>query len=182
MEWNASPEIMSKIRASIARARADAPLFKILAEDFPRDCSHLPISGGWGYTRPDAIVFIRSQFPVPGAIDFVSLERHIAQKIIYEELIIFRPKEARFSGINLELSAQHLIEDGIRKYDHLEFVIKCWSDFHWNLLKAEWEENDFGKRLGFDGEAHASKRSASEVTYERDFWFEITDVFNRPSA
>jgi hypothetical protein len=182
MEWSASPELMAQIRATIAPVRTDALLSKVLAEDFPRDCSHLPISGGWGYTKPDAIVFIRNQFSIPAAIDFVSLEHHIAQKIIYEELIIFRPKEGRFSGINLKLKGQHLIRDDHRKYDHLEFGITCWSDFHWNLLKAEWEENDFGKSTRFDAEAHASKRITSEITYDRDFWFDITDVFNHISA
>jgi hypothetical protein len=176
VEWNLSTELIGRIRASIAPVRTDASLSKVLAEDFPRDCSRLPVSGGWGYTKSDAIAFVRNQFQIPGAIDFVSLEHFIAQKIIFEELIIFRPKEARFSGINLKLNAQHLIEDDHLKYDHLEFGITCWSDYHWNLLKAEWEENDFGMRPGFDGEAHASKRKASEIKYERDFWFEITDV------
>jgi hypothetical protein len=71
MEWNTSPEMMAETRASIVPVRTDAALRKVLAEDFPRDCSNLPISGGWGYTRADAITFIRDQFPFPQMVDFV---------------------------------------------------------------------------------------------------------------
>jgi hypothetical protein len=27
--------------------------------------------------------------------------------------------------------------------------------------------------------SHAAKRNASQVTYEREFWFDISEVFNR---
>jgi hypothetical protein len=182
MEWNASPEMIAEIRASIAPVRTGAALCKVLAEDFSRDCSNLPISGGWGYTQTDAIVFIRDQFPVTTKVNFIPVEYHIAQKIIYEELIIFRPKDYLFSGIAMELIRQSLIEDHHRKYDHLEFLITCWSDWHWEQLKKEWEANDFGRRPGFDGESHATKRIASQVRYERDFWFDISDVFDRVST
>ena|SRR5271165_4867429 len=89
------------------------------------------------------------------------------------------PKEYRFSGIAMNLNVQNLVEDGERKYDRLEFSIICWSDWHWDQLRKEWEENEFGKHPGFDGRAHASKRNASQVKYEREFWFDISEVFNR---
>jgi hypothetical protein len=177
--WNASADLMAKILASIQPIQTNKPLREVLTQDFPRDCSNLPISGGWGYTQSDAIVFVRNQFLIPTAPDFVPLEYHIAQKIIYEELIIFRPKDDRFSGINLQLNAQKMIEDVGRKYDVLQFNISCWSDWHWDQLKQEWEENDFGVRPGFDRDAHALKRDSSQVRYQREFWFDITDVFER---
>jgi hypothetical protein len=189
MEWNAIPELIAEIRDSIAPVQTDGSLRKVLAEDFPRDCSDLPISGGWGYTQPTAIVFIRSQFSAPSKADFVPLEYHIAQKIIYEELIISRPKNYKFSGISMKLQHQTLTKDP--KHDHLEFLISCWSDWHWEQLKKEWEANDSGMRRlmalsgmrpGFDAEAHHRKRIASQVSYERDFWFDISDVFDRASA
>jgi hypothetical protein len=66
---------------------------------------------------------------------------------------------------------------GERKYDVLDLSITCWSDLHWNQLKQEWEENDLGMRHGFDREAHAAKHDASQVKYERQLWFDITEVF-----
>ena len=122
-------------------------------------------------------MFVRDQLSVP--TDFASLECHIVRKIIYEELIIHRPEDYRFSGIDLQLIVQRLIKDSERRYDLLKFNISCWSDWHWDQLKQEWEENDFGKRPGFDREAHAAKRDASRVRYEREFWFDITEVFYR---
>ncbi len=93
MRGDARPELMVEILASIAPVRTDTALAQVLAEDFPHDCSNPPISGGWGYSQGDAIVFIRSQFRLSTMPDYVPLEYHILQKIIYEELIIFRPKE-----------------------------------------------------------------------------------------
>lgn len=146
-------------------------------EDFSRDCLNLPITGGWGYAKADAIVFVRNEFSPPQAArDFVPLEYHIIQKIIYEELIIFRPKDFKFSGIDMTRDAQRTIQDGNRKYDVLECTVTCWSDWHWEQLKQEWTDNDFGEHPRFSKEAHAAKRTASQVSYERQFWFDITDV------
>jgi hypothetical protein len=179
--WDASPELMEKIRASIKPVRTDQSLRLVLAEDFPSDCANLPIAGGWGYVRDDPIIFMRNEFPpIPPRPDFVSLEHHIAQKIIYEELIIFRQKGDRFSGINLKPFEQRLLEFQGRNYDNLHFAVTCWSDRHWEQLKREWEENDFGFFPKFDREAHSSKRDASQVTYNREFWFDITEVFSAP--
>ena len=181
MDWDTSPERMANLRQSIRPILTDIPLRQVLSEDFPRDCWSLPISGGWGYTQPEAIIFVRDQFPKPPpAPDFVGLEYHIAQKIIYEELIIFRAGESRFSGIDMNLKLQRcLTDDDERTYHCLDFIISCWSDFHWDSLKKEWEDNDFGRRPGFDLQGHIAKRHAAQIDYERQFWFDITEVFDR---
>jgi hypothetical protein len=101
VEWDASPEKIAVLHDAIQPISTDAPLRQVLAEDFPKDCAELPISGGWGYSRDEAIIFLRPSFPRSGPPDFVSLEQHIAQKIIYEELIIFQPREARVWTHNL---------------------------------------------------------------------------------
>jgi hypothetical protein len=178
MSWNASPELMRKISASIRSVETEVPLRQALAEDFPKDCADLPISGGWGYTQATAIAFVLSQFSSPiYARNFISLEYHVAQKIIYEELIIFRPEKYRFSGITMDLKRQSLIVSDERKFDRLEFEVACWSDWHWEQLKAEWEANENGQCAGFNLQAHEEKRDASHVRYERELWFDITEVF-----
>jgi hypothetical protein len=178
--WDTSAATMASIRDTIQPIQTDKALCEVLTNDFPRDCSNLPIAGGWGYVQADAIIMVRDEFSSPQAArDFVALEYHIAQKIIYEELIIFRPKDFRFSGIEMKISKQGLrsSEDGSRRYDVLDFAVTCWSDWHWEQLKQEWEENDFGEHPNFSKEAHAGKRSASRIVYERKLWFDITDVF-----
>jgi hypothetical protein len=179
MSWDANPELMSEIYASIQPVETEVPLRQALAEHFPGDCADLPISGGWGYTQATAIVFVLSQFSnAIYARNFVSLEYQVAKKIIYEELIIFRPENYRFSGITMDLKLQSLIGSGERTYDKLEFEVACWSDWHSEQLKAEWEANENGQRAGFNLQAHQAKREASHVRYEREFWFNITEVFD----
>jgi len=75
--FDAPPELMAGILASIKPVQTKKSLRKVLAKDFPRDCSDLPIEGGWGYAKEDAIVFVRSRFPVPATADFVPLEYHL---------------------------------------------------------------------------------------------------------
>jgi hypothetical protein len=179
-KWDTNPAIMANMRASIRPIQTDKPLREVLMEDFPRNCSNLPIAGGWGYAQADAILLVREGFSsAQAARDFVALEYHIAQKIIYEELIIFRPENFRFSGIDMKLVKQRLVssDDGCRNYDALEFSVTCWSDWHWEQLKEEWEENGFGEHPDFSKEAHLAKRDASQMVYERTFWFDITEVF-----
>lgn len=177
MLGDTSPERITYLRQSIRPVVTNIPLQQALSEDFPRDCATLPISGGWGYTQADAIIFVRAKFPRPLIPDFVGLEHHIAQKIIYEELIVFRMADARFSGINMKLKEQTTISDGERKLDCLNFSVACWSDLHWESLKKEWEKNEAGLRSGFDVAGHMAKRDATKIEYARQLWFDITEVF-----
>lgn len=182
VEWDARPELMGEILASIAPVETDAALRDMLARHYPRDCSNLPISGGWGYSESDAIVFVRCLFPIPAIAKFVPLEYHIVQKILYEELIVFRPKNYRFSGITKSLKVQHLVKRDDKIYDRLQFLVSCWTDWHWEQLKQEWESNAFGMAPGFDRTAHTAKREAAQVRYDREFWFDISDVFAPASS
>jgi hypothetical protein len=176
-DWDCSPELMGSLRSSITPIQTDTPLYQVLMEDFPKDCSDLPISGGWGYSQSDAIILVRSKFPSSAAArNFVSLEYHIVEKIVYEELIIFQEKGNGFSGIRFHLDWQALLGEE-RKFDRLDFRISCWSDQHWEWLKENWEQNGFGESIGFDREAHLARREASKIEYTRQFWFDITSVF-----
>jgi hypothetical protein len=78
----------------------------------------------------------------------------------------------------MKLKIQHLVTDGERRYDRIDFAVSCWSDFHWNSLK-EWEDNDSGQRPGFDLNGHNAKRQSAQIDYTRRFWFDISDVFGR---
>jgi hypothetical protein len=148
-DWDCSPELMDKFRSSITPIQTDTPLYQVLMEDFPNDCSNLPISGGWGYSQSDAIILIRSKFPSDvAARDFVSLEYHIVKKIVYQELIVFREEGNRFSGISVDPDRTALLREDERIFDRLDFRIACWRDWHWDWLKQDWEQN--GQRDDFD--------------------------------
>src|SRR5262245_27013580 len=121
MEWDTSPKRMAALQQSIRPILTDVPLRQALSEDFLQDCANLPIAGGWGYTQREAIIFLRQQFPRPSEANFVGLEYHIVQKIIYEEMIIFSAQDDRFSGIDLERKSQELITESNRIYDSHDF-------------------------------------------------------------
>ena len=175
--WNQGPEFLEAIKDHITPVEVGDPLRIWLAEDYPSNCSNLPIGGGWGYTKDDAIIFIRDQFKNPGPPDFVSLEYFLVHKIVYYELINTQDGLNKFSGIDISLSKQGLSSGDDKKYDSLEFNISCYSDLHWALLKYEWETNDNGTRKGFDVDSHFAKKASVQINYQRTFWFDITDVF-----
>lgn len=65
----------------------------MLGEHF-KSISELPIWGGWGYTREDAVIIDRDD-PIVSPdrpFDGVGIEHVFVEKRIYEELIIFQPK------------------------------------------------------------------------------------------
>lgn len=109
MNWECNPAMVREIKASIRAIGTETPLRQILSDHFPKDSSNLPIVGGWGYSKEAAIKFLKS--PSGKKHNFVSLEYHIIQKIIYEELIIFRHENNRFSEIQFDKKHQQLIED-----------------------------------------------------------------------
>ena len=81
----------------------------ILAADF-KSIGEIPIRGGWGYTLEDAVIIDKNDPIVSkgSPFDGVSLEYVFVEKRIYEELIIFRPKDDRFTGINWKLLKQQM--------------------------------------------------------------------------
>ena len=175
-QWDTSERTMAAVRSMIRPIRTDQSLRNVLSEDFPSSSVDMPIGGGWGYTKESAIVFLHDLFPMALQIDIVPIEYHIVRKISYEELIIFQNSEQKFSSIDWQLVNHRRIGDGACLYEALTFEITCWSDFHWEQLKKDWEENDFGRRPGFDLDAHNAKREESRLRYQREFWFDISQV------
>jgi tetratricopeptide (TPR) repeat protein len=158
---------------------------EILAADF-KSIGELPIHGGWGYSREDAVIIDRNDPVVPRGIPFdgVGLEYVFVEKRIYEELIIFRPENDRYSGIRWNLLRQEMKDLGSRQYDILTFEVTALRDEDWEELKAEWEgPNGYGAP-GFDEAAHLQKRDARTVRYVTEYWFDITSFFGLqgPSA
>src|SRR5262245_1324602 len=119
---------------------ADPPR-KVLAEHFKSLDGELPIRGGWGYTREDAVVIDAQDPVVPKNLPFdgVGLEYVFVEKRIHEEMIIFRPPGQKFAGIRWQLLDQALMGEGGRHYDRLRFEITAFPEEAFHRLKAEWE-------------------------------------------
>lgn len=171
MAWDASPELIARLRASIKPLEPATELKSVLAHDFPETCSNLPISGGWGRAKERAIVLV----PSPASQDVSKLEELVAKHIIYEELIVFRPFDDRFNGIIVTVAERRRVANG-SKFDHVRVQVTCWSEAHWQALANEVIKHDQGRAPTFDSAAFVAMREAAKVTYERDFWFDVGKV------
>ena len=139
---------------------------EIFLQDFKID---LPISGAWGYSEQDAVVFddgttkseYFSSFPI------------IVEKRIYEELIIFRSGWDRFSLINWDMVSQQLMQTQAGQYDYLVYNVTGLRDAAADFLQREFEENDGFSDDAEGMEIHIKKRESLTVSYEGHYWFKL---------
>ena len=112
---------------------------EIIADHFQSLRGELPIRGGWGYSQEDAVIIDKNDPTViPGMpFDCVGIEHIFIEKRIYEELIIFRPENDRFTKIQWDLKTQELIEIDNRVYDKLIYSITAWRDRDYEALQKE---------------------------------------------
>lgn len=150
----------------------------ILTADF-KSLGEIPIKGGWGYTLDDAVVIDKSDSVVPKGIPFdgVGLEYIFVEKRIYEELIIFRPENDRYSGIKWNLLEQKSTSHNEKKYDVLKFEVTALPDKDWEELKAEWSGQNGYDSPGFDSVEHMKKRDLRTIRYVAEYWFDITSFY-----
>lgn len=150
----------------------------ILAAHF-RSIGEIPIRGGWGYTIEDPVVIDKNDPIVPKEIPFdgVSLEYVFVEKRIYEELIIFRPENDSFSGIEWKLLKQGLRSYSGRSFDVLTFEVTALPNSVWEDLKAEWEGPKGYCSPGFDADEHMKKRDSLTIRYVTEYYFDITSFY-----
>jgi hypothetical protein len=139
----------------------------------------MPIKGGWGYTKEDAVIIDKNDPVVDPNIPFVGirLEYIFAKYRTCLELITYRKENERFSKIELNLIKQSLIKDESGIYDKLTFEITALHDKDFFELKSEWENNFYLD--SFDKAAHFEKRKAKQIHLKRDFWFEISSFYGQ---
>lgn len=144
-----------------------------------QDGLDLPISGGWGYSKEDAVVINKRDPSVNPRRSFkcVSVERQFVLLRLQLELITALPHSETYADIKWKLIRQSVQVDGQKTYDHLQCEAFALRYVDWLALKAEWEgPNGFGSE-GFDEEAHFKTRKSLTVRFERKYWFEITSFF-----
>ena len=142
---------------------------QVILEDFKED---VPISGGWGYTREDAII-------IASLKTFVSLEYFLVGKRIYEELIIFRKKGTGYAGIKWNRRKQFLRHQDGKDYDCLEVDVTCHKEADWLALKEEYESNNcFEGNPGLK-KVHFERHESLKHYYKTWYWFDITQCFGK---
>jgi hypothetical protein len=156
--------------------RSSESFRRVIAKDFDKD---LPIRGGWGYTRDDAIIIDKYDANLPKGIPTRSpiIERFIIEKRIYEELIIFRKKGDQFNDIKWELLQQRVVQEIEKTFDHLRFRVTGLHDRDWQELKTKWEGPDGYISPHFNRVAHLTEHKRRAVCYETDYWFDISSFF-----
>lgn len=144
------------------------------------DNGALPIRGGWGYSKEDAVI-IDTAHPVADRsrpFNGTGVEYGFARLRMFLELVILRPGDKRYSGCQMELIRQELHNgDNGKKYDQLLFDITALPSKTWDALKAEWEGPHGIASPGFDKQDHIRRRDAATVHYMGEYWFEISSFF-----
>lgn len=169
------------IEMQTPKIRSEETPREIIAADFKSLRDELPISGGWGYSKEDAVVIDKNDPVVPKGLPFdgIGIEYVFVEKRIYEELIIFRPDDSKFAGIEWKLIEQRLVSDDDRKFDVLSFDVTAIPDIDWELLKREWEQNHGFQTSQSALEAHIEKKNSKTVHYTAEYWFDITSFFGQ---
>jgi hypothetical protein len=148
---------------------------QIIFEDFKID---LPITGGWGYDFETACFIDKNDATVSKVIPFngVAIEYVFVEKRIYEEMVIFRQANEKYSGIRWELDKQELLFKDDKPYDKLVFNVVGFTDEVWNELTTRFEEIKSSGNLELLPELD-SYRESKAYKFARDYYFDISSFY-----
>jgi len=150
---------------------------QIIFEDFKLD---LPITGGWGYDFESACVIDKNDSTVNQAMPFngVAIEYVFVEKRIYEEMVIFRQANEKYSGIRWELKTQELLFKDDKPYDKLVFNVVGFTDEVWDELTNRFEAIQNSGKLELISELDAFRESKA-LRLVREFYIDITSFYGK---
>lgn len=150
---------------------------QIIFEDFKID---LPIKGYWGYDIESACIIDKNDSTVNQAMPFngVAIEYVFVEKRIYEEMIIFRGNDEKYSGIKWGLDKQELLFKDDKPYDKLIFNVLGFTDEVWDELTSRFEAIQKSGKLELISELDAYRESKA-LRLVREFYFDITSFYSK---
>ena len=150
---------------------------QIILEDFKID---LPIKGYWGYDIESACIIDKNDSTVSQEIPFngVAIEYVFVEKRIYEEMVIFRGDDEKYSGIRWELDRQELLFKDDKPYDKLIFNVVGFTDAVWDELTRRFETIQKSGKLELISELDAYRESKA-LRLTREFYFDITSFYGQ---
>lgn len=153
---------------------------EILESDFP-SMGKLPISGGWGYDQTTACIIDKNDPCVSSLEPFngVAIEYIFAEKRLYEELIVFRPKGYRYCHIDKRLNVQTLQQINGQTYDVLVFEVTAFTEQDFAFLKEIYEGPKGIINPDFDYKAHEALHKSLMRSGTREYWFNITSFYGQ---
>ncbi len=152
---------------------------EILQQHFPRTANQCNFSGGWGYDADHATIVkeFDPEINPDDKFDGVSLEYAFIDKRIREELIFSRPEGERFEEFDSCTIEQRLMDINGVPHDYILVEVTAYPEKEWNELKADWESHDFYKDDPEGREANLARKEACKITYQAEYYFNISDFF-----
>ena len=150
---------------------------QIIFEDFKID---LPIKGYWGYDIESACIIDKNDSTVSQEMPFngVAIEYIFVEKRIYEEMVIFRGDDEKYSGIRWGLDKQELLFVNDKPYDKLVFNVVGFTDAVWDELTSRFEAIQKSGNLELISELDAYRESKA-LRLVREFYFDITSFYGQ---
>jgi hypothetical protein len=150
---------------------------QIIFEDFKID---LPIKGYWGYDIESACIIDKNDSTVSQEMPFngVAIEYVFVEKRIYEEMVIFRGDDEKYSGIRWDLDKQELLFVNDKPYDKLVFNVVGFTDAVWDELTSRFEAIQKSGKLELISELDAYRESKA-LRLVREFYFDITSFYGQ---
>ena len=144
---------------------------------FPK--KDMPINGGWGFTKDNAIIIDKNDHVVSKgeAFDGVGLEYSIVAKRIDLELTYLQTEKDSYRGIHWKLFKQETLKEKDSYFDKLTIKITALPYEAWKSQKLEWKDN--GHKPNFDKEWFMAKTLELTQFCYRDFWFDITSFYGQ---
>lgn len=140
------------------RLKSGDDIKAVLKEAFDME---LPVSGGWGYEKDDAVMIEKGSLPTSQVqYIFATMRANL-------QMNMTQPKEDRFGGITVEESSKESI-DG---YEKIVYIIKAIKEDIYEKLIQEYKEG-YGKD-SFDMEAHFAKRAENTIVLDEEYWFKL---------
>lgn len=131
----------------------------------------LPVSGGWGYGKEDAMVLSAPDGSNPAKFDFAGLELFIVEKRIQEECVIH--EQEKLDGLKWRLEDRSIEEENGRTFARCVFKVFGYPAWVWAALRYDWESA--GRQPSRNKtEAHEFLRNWFLKSYETVYWFDIT--------
>ena len=180
MGINPNPPSTNAVSGEQYRLPDDYPAPReILREHFPRTANQCNFSGGWGYDADHATIVkeFDPEINPDDKFDGVSLEYAFIDKRIREELIFSRPEGERFEEFDSCTIEQRLMDINGVPHDYILVEVTAYPEKEWNELKADWESHDFYKDDPEGREANLARKEACKITYQAEYYFNISDFF-----
>lgn len=185
----------------ISADESDATLRSVLLDSFSDLVGDLPIKGGWGYSREDAIIIDKKDSIVDQSLPFAGtkIEYVIAKYRAFIELIIARDSDEKYCNVQSNMIKQELVHHDGRSYDVLSYEITALSPHHCNEWNEMVKEADDARTINFEeltaDEINDSKKKEQafiakdvafrkrsdddRIWYSTKLWFDITSFYGQ---